>query len=167
VLSRELGRPLSFPGHPHLLTECTDARLVAGAIEWAWREPRAHGEAFNVANGDVIVWGTFFERLAEHFAMPLGEPTALRPRDEMPRHAGLWRRVAEREGLRVADLDALVGLSWQYAEATWASRRPFPVPPLVSTIKLRQFGFADCIDSERCIVEHLDAMRGHGYLPTR
>jgi len=67
----------------------------------------------------------------------------------------------------VADLDALVGLSWQYAEATWASRRPFPVPPLVSTIKLRQFGFADCIDSERCIVEHLDAMRGHGYLPTR
>ncbi|MFL6662890.1 MAG: NAD-dependent epimerase/dehydratase family protein [Rhizobacter sp.] len=167
VLSRELGRPLCFPGHPHLLTECTDARLVASAIEWAWGEPRAHAEAFNVANGDVIVWATFFEQLADYFSMPLGEPTALRPRDEMPPHAALWRSIAERAGLRVADLDALVGLSWQYAEATWASRRPFPVPPLVSTIMLRQFGFADCIDSQQCIVEHLDAMRELGYLPKR
>ena len=167
VLSRELGRALSFPGHPHLLTECTDARLIASAVEWAWGEPRAHGEAFNVANGDVIVWGTFFEQLADCFAMPLGEPTALRPSQEMPRHAALWRSIAEREGLRVADLDALVGLSWQYADATWASRRPFPVPPLVSTIKLRQFGFAPCIDSQQCIVEHLDTMREIGYLPKR
>jgi nucleoside-diphosphate-sugar epimerase len=167
VLSRELGRPLSFPGHAHLLTECTDARLIAGAIEWAWREPRAHGEAFNVANGDVIVWGTFFERLAEYFGMPLGEPAAQRVGEALPQHAALWRSIAEREGLRVAELDALVGLSWQYADATWASRRPFPVPPLVSTIKLRQYGFSDCIDTQACIVEHLDAMRGLGYLPSR
>jgi nucleoside-diphosphate-sugar epimerase len=167
LLSRELGRPLCYPGHAHLLTECTDARLIARAIEWAWGEPRAHGEAFNVANGDVIVWRTLFERLADYFRMPLGEPTELRPREEMPRHAALWRSMAEREGLRVAGLDALVGLSWQYAEATWASRRPFPVPPLVSTIKLRQFGFGNCIDSEQCIVEHLDAMRHEGYLPKR
>jgi nucleoside-diphosphate-sugar epimerase len=165
VLSRELGRPLSFPGHPHLLTECTDARLIAAAIEWAWGEPRAHGEAFNVANGDVIVWSTFFEQLADCFAMPLGEPTAWRPSEEMPRHAALWRSIAQREGLRVADLEVLVGLSWQYADATWASRRPFPVPPLVSTIKLRQFGFHDCIDSQQCIVEHLGIMREIGYLP--
>ena len=167
VLSRESGQPLCYPGHPHLLTECTDARLIARAIEWSWGEPRAHGEAFNVANGDVIVWGTLFERLAEYFGMPLGEPAQIRLRDEMPKHAALWRSIAEREGLRIADLDALVGLSWQYAEATWASRRPFPVPPLVSTIKLRQFGFGDCIDTEQCIVEHLDAMQDQGYLPRR
>jgi nucleoside-diphosphate-sugar epimerase len=165
VLSRELGRPLSFPGHPHLLTECTDARLLAAAIEWAWGEPRSHGEAFNVANGDVIVWETFFKRLAAVFRMDLGEPSEVRVADEMPRHAQLWRRIAQREGLRVPDLDALVGLSWQYADATWASRRPFPVPPLVSTIKLRQFGFGDCIDTEESIVQHIEAMREQGYLP--
>lgn len=165
VLSRELGRPLSYPGHPHLLTECTDARLLAAAIGWAWGEPRAHGEAFNVANGDVIVWKTFFERLAAVFGMSLGEPSQTRVVDDMPQHAGLWRRIAQRDGLRVADLDALVGLSWQYADATWASRRPFPVPPLVSTIKLRQFGFGECIDTEECIVQHLAGMREQGYLP--
>jgi nucleoside-diphosphate-sugar epimerase len=165
VLSRELGRPLSYPGHPYLLTECTDARLVAAAIEWAWSEPRAHGEAFNVANGDVIVWETFFKRLAALFGMELGEPSQVRVADEMPGHADLWRRTAERESLRVRDLGALMGLSWQYADATWASRRPFPVPPLMSTIKLRQFGFGLCIDSEECIVHHLEAMREQGYLP--
>lgn len=41
ALSREAGQPLRYPGHPHLLTECTDARLIARAIAWAWDEPRA------------------------------------------------------------------------------------------------------------------------------
>jgi nucleoside-diphosphate-sugar epimerase len=165
VLSRELGQPLSYPGHPHLVTECTDARLIAAAIEWSWDEARAHGEAFNVANGDVIVWETFFKRLAAHFRMPLGAPSEVRVADEMPRHGDLWRQLAQRDGLRVPDLQALIGLSWQYADATWASRRPFPLPPLVSTIKLRKFGFDGCIDTEECIVQHLQAMSTQGYLP--
>lgn len=165
VLCRERGQPLRYPGHPHLLTECTDARLIAQAIEWAWDAPQAHGEAFNIANGDVVLWRSLFERLATHFDLPLGEPEPMRMARAMPPQAALWRQIAEREGLRVADLDALVGLSWQYADATFASQRPFPVPPIVSTIKLRQAGFAPCIDTEDCIVEHLQAMQAQRYLP--
>jgi hypothetical protein len=41
------------------------------------------------------------------------------------------------------------------------------VPTLVSTIKVRRLGFGDCIDSEECVVQHLDAMRARGYLPAR
>ncbi len=167
VLSRELGRPLSYPGHPHLLTECTDARLVAAAVEWAWDEPRAHGEAFNVANGDVAVWQTLFPRLAAWAGIPMGEPSAMRLSEEMPKHANLWKRLARREGLRAPDLDSLVGLSWQYADATFASRRPSPIPPLVSTIKLRQVGFHQCIDTEESLIRHLEAMQAQGYLPRR
>jgi nucleoside-diphosphate-sugar epimerase len=165
VLMRELGRPLSPPGHAALLAECTDARLVARAIDWAWQTPHAYGQVFNITNGDVIVWTTLFARLATYFRMPPGAPSPLRISEEMPKHAGLWRQLAGRERLRVADLDALVGLSWQYADATWAAPKPLPVPPLVSTIKLRTAGFNDCIDTEECIVEHLDAMRAHRYLP--
>lgn len=164
-LSRELGRPLCYPGHPHLLTECTDARLIAAVIEWAWSQPRADREAFNVANGDVIQWATFFERLAREFGLEAGSPTDAKLAEEMPRHADLWRRMAQREGLAVPDLEQLLGLSWQYADATWASRRPLPVPPIVSTIKLRQFGFGDCIDTEECIVQHLRTMQDLRYLP--
>lgn len=165
VLARELGQPLCFPGHPHLLTECTDARLIAAAVEWAWNEPRAHREAFNITNGDVIVWATFFERLAREFGLEPGHPIETTMAEEMPRHAPLWRRMAQREGLAVPDLEQLLGLSWQYADATWASRRPLPVPPIVSTIKLRQFGFSDCMDTEDCIVQHLRAMQALRYLP--
>ena len=167
VLLREQGLPLAFPGHPHALAECTDARIVAEAIEWAWREPRAHGAALNLANGDVLVWSTLFERLAGHFAMPLGPPAALRPSEAMPKLAALWRRIAEREDLRVRELDALIGLSWHYADATWAAPAALPVPPLVSTLKARRLGFGACIDSEECVVEHLDAMRAQRYLPAR
>lgn len=165
ALSRELGLPLRYPGHPHLLTECTDARLIASAVEWAWYEPRVDREAFNIANGDVIVWATFFQRLASEFGLEPGAPTELRMAEEMPRHVALWQRLARREGLAVPDLEQLLGLSWQYADATWASRRPLSVPPIVSTIKLRQFGFVECIDTEECIVQHLRTMQDLRYLP--
>lgn len=164
VLCREQGLPLADPGHPHLLTECTDARLIAECIEWAWTAPQARGQAFNIANGDVIHWPTLWPRLAAFFGLPLGDPAPQRLAQTMPPLAPLWRQIAEREGLRVADLEALIGLSWQYADATFASQRPFPVPPLVSTIALRQAGFASCIDTEECILLHLRAMQGLGYL---
>lgn len=166
ALCRALGEPLRYPGHPHLLTECTDARLIAQAVEWAWQAPQAQGEVFNIANGDVVLWRSVFDRLAAQFGLPLGQPAPQRLAELMPKQAGLWRQLAAREGLRVADLDALVGLSWQYADATYASQRPFAVPPLVSTVKLRQAGFAACIDTEDCIVEHLQAMQSQRYLPS-
>ena len=165
VLRRAQGLPLAFPGHPQLLTECTDARLIAEAIEWAWGAPQAHGEVFNIANGDVILWATLFPRLAAHFGLPLGDAAPQRLAEAMPALAPLWQQLAAQHQLRVADLGALIGLSWQYADATLASQRPFPVPPIVSTIKLRQAGFASCIDTEDCILQHLQAMQAQRYLP--
>lgn len=165
VLCRAQGLPLTDPGHPHLLTECTDARLIAEAIEWSWSAPQAHGRVFNIANGDVIHWPGMFPRLAAHFGLPLGAPAPQRLSQTMPPLAPLWRQLAEHAGLRVADLGALIGLSWQYADATFGSQRPFPVPPLVSTIALRQAGFGACIDTEDCILQHLQAMQDQRYLP--
>ena len=104
-------------------------------------------------------------RLAAEFGLELGGPSDAKMADEMPRHAQLWRHMAQRHNLAVADLGQLLGLSWQYADATFASRRPLPVPPIVSTLKLRQFGFHDCIDTEECIVQHLRAMQELRYLP--
>ena len=177
AILREEGSPLVFPGHPRALAECVDARIVASAVEWAWSEPRAWGEAINLANGDVVVWRSFFERLGALFGLKVAErPARLdesasiaeRPvqlAETMPPRAALWRRIARREGLRIADLEALIGLSWQYSDVLWANPAPPAMPSLVSTIKARQLGFGDCIDSEECIVEHLDAMRRLTYLP--
>ncbi|MDR7946969.1 NAD-dependent epimerase/dehydratase family protein [Achromobacter aegrifaciens] len=165
ALLRESGQPLAYPGHPELLTECTDARLIARAVEWAWDAPQAWGEVFNIANGDVMAWRHLFERLAEFFGMPAGELVQTRMRQAMPAEAQVWREMARREGLHVNELSDLIGLSWQYADATWSAQHPLPFPPLVSTIKLRQAGFGDCIDSELSVLENLRRMQALGYLP--
>jgi nucleoside-diphosphate-sugar epimerase len=165
VIQRERGLPLQPVGHSQLLTECTDARLIAEAIDWSWDQPQAHGRAFNITNGDVIVWSTLWPRLARLFGMALGTPNEERLRDVMPAQAALWQNMAQREGLQVHHLDTLIGLSWQYAEATFAARRPLPIPPIVSTVQLRHAGFHSCIDTEDCIIEHLQVMQAQRYLP--
>lgn len=165
LLRRQQGLPLVFPGHAHALTECTDARLLARAIEWAFDAPEARGEAFNVTNGDVTVWSELFPAIARYFDMPLGSPEAMQPSRVMPEQAPRWRELAEREALREPDLDRLIGLSWQYADALWANPRLPERPALVSTIKLRQAGFGDCIDTEQCLLELFDAYREAGYFP--
>ena len=167
LLCRERGLPLVFPGHPHALVECTDARLLADAIAWAWEAPAARDATFNVTNGDVLVWSELFPTLADFFGMALGEPAALRPSVEMPPLAPLWRALAEREGLREPDLAAWIGLSWQYADALWAQPQLPERPALVSTIALRQAGFGDCIDSERSCLELLEELRRLRYIPER
>ncbi|MCE2389920.1 MAG: SDR family oxidoreductase [Proteobacteria bacterium] len=165
ALCRERSEPLRAPGHRHHVTECTDARLQARAIEWAGASPAAADEIFNIANGDVIAWHDFWPRLAEFFGLEPGEPDELRMSVEMPRRAEDWRRLAERENLKLADLDELIGLSWQYADMIWANPRPAPGVTLVSSIKLRQAGFADCVDSEDAFLELLEEMRRERYLP--
>ena len=165
AIQRELGQPFGHPGHENALTECTDARLLARAVEWTAATPDCDGHAFNITNGDVTVWSDLWPRLAEVLELPAGDPAPARLQDEMPKHAELWRRLAEREGLRCPDLDALIGLSWQFADATWASPVAPERPALVSTIKARQFGFDACIDTEDSLAELLLRMRQQRYLP--
>jgi hypothetical protein len=67
--------------------------------------------------------------------------------------------------LRCLDLDALIGLSWQFADVTWAARVAAARPALVSTIKARQYGFDACVDTEDSLAELLQHMREDRYLP--
>ena len=165
VLCRERGRPLVHPGHADLLTECTDARLLARAVAWAASNPKAWGEIYNVCNGDVLCWRDAWPRIAAHFRLPVGETLAFSLAEAMPGEEALWRDLARREGLRVESLEALVGLSWQYADMIWANPVAAARPTLVSGIKLREHGFPDCIDSEDSLIELLEAMQVSGYLP--
>jgi nucleoside-diphosphate-sugar epimerase len=164
-LLRARGEPLFHPGHARATTELVDAALLAEAIEFVSTTPRCAGEIYNVANGDAALWRDLWPSLVEFFGMALGEPRALCLAQEMPRHAGLWRELASRYGLRVSELDALVGASWQYADLTWANDHPDPGPALVSTIKLRQAGFHACRDSEDMLLELLARMQRERLLP--
>ena len=130
--------------------------------------PAAAGETFNVTNGDVFAWPNVWPALADAFGMDAGEPAPMSLADYLPARAELWAQIAERHGLRHRDLAAMLGESHHYADfclAHGASRPPPPV--LVSTIKLRQAGFAGCIDTEAMFRELIRQAQDAKLLPPR
>ena len=160
---RELGQPLRFPGRGGFVTEATDARLLARAILWAGSEPRCAGEAFNITNGDILDWGALFPEIADHFQMPCAAPEPLQLSEAMPKHSAVWDQIVARHGLAPHSMDQLIGASWQFADAVFGYHGGQTT--LLSTVKARQFGFAECIDTATMFREHFIALHARKVLP--
>lgn len=168
AVERHEGRPLCWPGGATGIVDVIDANLLARAIAWGVETPDAAGETFNVTNGDVLVWGNAFERIAEAVGMALGPPTPRRLAEYMPTKAAVWDAVVAQHGLRAPSLDAFVGDSFIYADVHLGCGLDHPAPPhALSTIKLRRAGFADCVDSEDSIVEWIEWMQRERLIPPR
>lgn len=163
AISRELGLPLRFPGGAGRVMEATDSRLLARAAEWALLDPACNGEAFNIVNGDVFTWESLWPQLAVYFGMAVAVPAPARLARIMPYHAGTWRRLAERHGLRHADLGELVP-NWGMTDYLLGYKTPLE-PMLLSGIKARQAGFAECIDSERMMLDWMDILQAERIIP--
>jgi nucleoside-diphosphate-sugar epimerase len=145
AISRELGLPLVWPGSGERITEATDARLLARAIAWAGESPAAANETFNVTNGDAFLWQDLFPGVAKLFGMEMGPPHPMPLAVLMADKAPVWARIVQRHGLHPYTLDQLIGSSWQFADFAFA--RTGHTASLLSTVKIRQAGFGDCIDS--------------------
>jgi len=163
AISRELGLPLAYPGSGIRVTEATDARLLARAIAWAGRTPSAFNQTFNVTNGDVFTWENLWPVIARAFAMPVGLPHPMPLARIMPGHSGTWDKIVARHGLRPLTLDGLVSGSWQFAD--FAFSRTHSTSSLLSTIKIREAGFGDCIDTEASLAWWLAHMQEQKILP--
>ena len=88
----------------------------------------------------------FFNNL---LGMQVGAPEPMSLAVEMPKHAAEWAAIVRRYDLRAPeDLHAFVGESFWLADFTFNSGAKHPSATLVSTIKARQAGFHDCIDTE-------------------
>jgi nucleoside-diphosphate-sugar epimerase len=149
AIRREEGLPFCYPGGGDNLLEAVDARLLARALCWAAEAEPARNETFNITNGDVFAWRNVWPAIAAALRLDAGDPSPLRLADYLPARAHVWRAVAERHGLVEPDIGKLVGRSHQYADYCMASLTERAAPPaLVSTIKIRRAGFADCIDTE-------------------
>ncbi len=101
--------------------------------------------------------------------MDVGEPELMRLADGMPSRAGEWADVVDRHGLRSPrDMTAFVGGSWGYADIMFGSLGPpRALPAVLSTVKLRQAGFADCVDTEDMLREWLELFQERRLLPLR
>ncbi|MGC8525444.1 MAG: SDR family oxidoreductase [Acidibrevibacterium sp.] len=163
AISRELGLPLIYPGTGSRVTEATDARLLARAIDWAGGAAAAFNQTFNITNGDVFTWEGLWPAVARAFALPLGLPQAMPLAHVMPGHGETWRALAARHRLEPVTLEQLIRGSWQFAD--FAFSRPHSTASLLSTIKLRQAGFGDCIDTEASLTHWLGEMQRRNVLP--
>jgi nucleoside-diphosphate-sugar epimerase len=163
AISRQLGLPLIYPGSGTRVTEATDARLLARAIAWSGRTPAASNQIFNVTNGDVFTWENLWPTIARAFSMPVGLPHPMPLHKIMPGRAATWDRIVERYGLEAVTLERLVSGSWQFAD--FAFSRTHSTSSLLSTIKIRQAGFGDCIDTEESLAWWLADWQERKLLP--
>jgi nucleoside-diphosphate-sugar epimerase len=150
ALLREAGEPLHWPGGVALVSEAVDADLLGRAIVWAATTPACRDETFNVTNGDVFCLRHLWPAIADAFGMEVGEDRPYSLAANVPARVAEWTDIVRRYGLSApSDLDAFVGQSFIYADVIMGfGMEHAPSPALVSTIKIRQAGFTECIDTE-------------------
>lgn len=169
ALCRELGRPFSYPGNAPSLCELVDTALLAEAFAWAAESPAAQNQIFNITNGDAFVMQHAWPDLAAALGLVDGgaAPQSLAAFFAEPESQAAWGRIVARDGLRIASLPALLGQSHHYVDLLLGSRiAEKSMPMLLSTIKIRQAGFAACRDSFESLVHWLDRMAELRLLPS-
>jgi nucleoside-diphosphate-sugar epimerase len=162
AMSRERGLPLRFPGTRegwNTLQETTDAELFGRATLWALDEDKARNEIFNVSNGDVYRWRQLWNELAAFYDLPIAEPLAMSTVSEMNEKAPLWDAMVARCGLHATPYDQIA--NWAFVD--WMLN--FREEVIQSTIKIRQAGFADCIDTHKSFKRQLTRLRDMRIVP--
>lgn len=165
----ELGRPLDFPGGMATVQEAVDADLLARAIEWSGTADAAADQTFNVTNGDVYLWPNLWPVIAEALGMPEGAAVPADLEQFADEHQATWATVVARHHLRAPEqLSAFVGQSLIYLNRLLGfGRTAVGAPSLLSTVKIRQAGFADCVDTEDMVVKWLRRLQADRLIPER
>jgi nucleoside-diphosphate-sugar epimerase len=162
VIMKELGEPLYFPGTAgnfSALYQCTDATLLGKSIAWMSTTPAAANEPFNVTNGDFIRWQNLWPRFAEFFGMEPGPVKTVSLAQTMADKAPVWERIVKKHGL-IATPFAQTAL-WPYGDFVFR-----PAYDIMSdTLKLRQHGFHDCLDTGKLFLDLFRHLREHRIIP--
>ena len=163
AICRELGLSLRFPGALGHLKDACDARLLAKAVHWAGGSATASNQIFNVSNGDCFMWEQVFPHIAGAFSMPHAAPHAMSLGRVMADKGPVWDSIVKKYNLRPYKLEQLVP-SFEYADFTFRYRQA-PFESLQSTIKIRQAGFHDCIDTQEMFVSQIRGLQQARILP--
>ena len=162
AMSRELRIPLRYPGRQagwNALQETCDAELFGRAALWALGEEKTRNEIFNVSNGDVYRWRQMWGELAAFYEIPVAEPLAMSTVSEMSEKAPLWNAIVDRYGLFLTPYEQIA--NWAFVDYMLN----FADETILSTIKIRQAGFTDCIDTHVSFRRQLWKLRKMRLIP--
>ena len=126
---------------------------------WAGETTAAQNQIFNVTNGDTLRWQHMWQRIAKMFDMDIADPVPFLLTTYMADKRPTWDAIVKRENLRPIPYERIV--AWGYGD--FAFRQDFD--NVSSTIKVRQAGFHDCIDSETMFSEIYENLREMRILP--
>ena len=166
ALLKEMGEPLHYPGGTGSVFEGVDADLVGRAIRWASESEAARDQAFNITNGDVMVWRNVWPAIADALGMKVGADRPALLARTLPPRAGEWDKIRTKYDLQAPDLMAFAGKSLDYVDLLMAGDA-VRLPILVSTVKLRRAGFTEMIDSEAMLRNAIAQMQARKLLPPR
>lgn len=165
AVQRELDLPLAFPGGGRYINAASDSRLIAQATEFAATHEIAANETYNVVNGDVLIWQDIWSSIAQRFRLPVGPDKALELSQAMPAHEATWSRIVAKHSLRPLSLVQMIGSSWQFTDRALAHGLANPADSVLSPLKLRKHGFAECEDTEDALHYWLEKMQSERLLP--
>ena len=162
TLSRELGLPLRFPGHPQAFAamyQYTDVRLLARAMAWAATTTACENQAFNMNNGEPDRWQNVWPQIAQCFGMEAGGLQQISLARVMADKEPLWARMREKHGLQPYTLEQLV--NWGYAD--WAYSSTYD--QVSSMAKARRAGWSEVVDAGTMFRELVDTLVQQRVIP--
>lgn len=165
TICRETGRPFVFTGIPeqwNMLTEVSDARLVAKQLAWAAVTPAAANLAFNTGNGDVFRWRRMWRVIADYFGIEAapyeGRQQSLQ---ELMADAGpLWRDIAKRHNLIEPDINRLA--TWWHSDADFGRK----LECISDMSRSRKAGFLEYQSSEETFTDLFRRLQAERIIPS-
>ena len=95
--------------------------------------------------------------------MPHALPHAISLGQVMADKGPVWDHIVEKHALQKNDFKALVP-SWEFGDFALRYGRP-PNPTMMSTVKIRQAGFHDCVDTEQMFTDQVRELQAKKVLP--
>lgn len=163
-ICRETGRPFAFTGVQEqwdMLTEISDARLIARQAAWAATTPEAANKPYNTGNGDVFRYKRMWKIIADHFGLDAptydGRQQSLQ---ELMVDAGpIWRSMAEKYGLAEPDISRLA--TWWHTDADFGRK----VECISDMTRSRKAGFLDYQSSTNTFLDLFRRLEDERIIP--
>lgn len=162
TICRHLGMPLVFPGSAacyNSVSQATDARLLAQAMQWASTTPACANQAFNIINGDLFRWKHLWPKVAEYFDIAPGPVQPLSLAARQPGLESMWQAIAQAHRLKPMPFSDLG--NWAYFDYTLR----FDDDDISLTNKARRFGFNHFLDTDTALFASFDRLRAMNVIP--
>lgn len=165
AICKETGRPFAFTGVPEqwdMLTEISDATLIAKQVAWAATSPSAANTAFNTGNGDIFRWRSMWPKLAGFFGLeaPAYGGQQKKLQDLMADADVVWRQIAAKHNLVEPDISRLA--TWWHCDADFGRL----VECISDMTRSRKAGFLDYQPSDETYLDLFRRLQSERIIPT-